>query len=180
MDCLLFEGLVEGAATPSQLLTFWYREREWGLSGRCSARGYVPQCSRSLTVPCSKALGHLWRPDLSKQPWFLSRHITSHSLRRVGVGVRTGPLALGSLSRRLRTLLPTKEGRWAAGYCLQLSDPGGPRRSWAGRAGSPGSWVPPRWLPLICSKGWSLKMAPAAHPGRVGNPGYGGPHPVFL
>lgn len=28
--------------------------------------------------------------------------------------------------------------------------------------------------------GFSLKKAPAAHPGRVGNPGYGGPHPVFL
>lgn len=33
MNCLLFEGMVEEAAKPSQLLTFWYCERSGGYLG---------------------------------------------------------------------------------------------------------------------------------------------------
>lgn len=58
---------------------------------------------------------------------------------------------------------------------------------WAGRAGTPGSWVSPIRLPLICSKGCSCHQV--AFPQKwhqqfilawVVNPSDGGAHPVSL
>lgn len=71
MNCLLFEGMVEEAAKPSQLLTFWYCERSGGYLGDALSVGLslsVHPCS--FTVPCSRALGPLSLLDLSKHLGF--------------------------------------------------------------------------------------------------------------